>query len=167
MKRKLAVRYVITLLILLMCVVMVLPVKSFATGPMTVYVNGVQVQFSQPPLVEDGNTLVQLRPIYERLGISLDWNEDTQTISGTKDNKKITMTINSTSATVNGKAKKLSIAPKIIDNTTFVPLRFLGESVEGEVVWQENMNRVDIVTIRGLYVYLGARNNEVNRSNIG
>lgn len=141
------------------------PSPGFAASnePMRVYVNGDQVLFTQLPIVEEGNTLVQLRPIYESLGIEIDWDEETQTITSTEDQWKIVMVINSTEATINGKPVTLSIAPRIVNETTYIPLRFAGESVEGDVTWDEKTNHVDIINNRSYYVYLAALRNDLEK----
>ncbi len=48
--------------------------------------------------------------------------------------------MNSTEATVNGKAVKISAVPRIMNESTFVPLRFIAESVGGDVTWDEKTN---------------------------
>ncbi|MCY9697160.1 stalk domain-containing protein [Paenibacillus alginolyticus] len=95
--------------------------------------------------------------------MKVEWDESTQTITGTKNELLIRMTVNSTEATVNGKAVKISVVPRIMNESTFVPLRFIAESVGGDVTWDEKTNHVDIVTDKGYYVFLAAAKNDLER----
>lgn len=153
------------LLIADMCIITLFPLSSSAatSEPLRVFVNGYQVQFTQLPIVEDGNTLVQLRPIYESLGLEIDWHEDTQTITSTRNRWEIVMKVDSTEATVNGERSTLAVAPRIIHGTTFVPLRFVGESVDGDVTWDEKTNHVDIIYDKSYYVFLAASKNDMDK----
>ena len=45
-----------------------------------VLVNGSQVQFDQPPIMENGRTLVPTRAVAESFGASVGWNSATQTV---------------------------------------------------------------------------------------
>ncbi|MCL6459187.1 MAG: copper amine oxidase N-terminal domain-containing protein, partial [Gorillibacterium sp.] len=70
--------------------------------------------------------MVPIKPIFQELGLGLTFNQKTNVVVGTKTGMKITLTIGSTKAVVNGKAVTLSLAPKIIKGATYVPLRFIG-----------------------------------------
>ncbi|RTE08642.1 copper amine oxidase N-terminal domain-containing protein [Paenibacillus whitsoniae] len=123
------------------------PTKSFASDvPISVFINGIQVIFTQEPVIEEGTTLVQLRPIFEGVGLEVGWDEGTKTITGTAKEKQIVLKIGDTNAEVNEKSTLLEKAARIINGDTFVPLRFIGESCDGEVTWDENKKRIDIVT---------------------
>ncbi|TXK77493.1 copper amine oxidase N-terminal domain-containing protein [Paenibacillus sp. N3.4] len=122
------------------------PSKSFASDePVSVFINGVQVLFTQLPVVDEGTTLVQLRPIFEKIGLKVGWDEQSRTITGTAQGKKIVLKIDDTNATKNDKRIVLEKAARIINGDTYVPLRFIGESCDGDVTWDEKTNRVDIV----------------------
>ncbi|NOV03225.1 copper amine oxidase N-terminal domain-containing protein [Paenibacillus planticolens] len=133
------------LLSLIIATLLVSPSKSFASEePVSVFINGVQMNFNQMPIVDEGTTLVQLRPIFEAIGLIIGWDENTQTITGTAQGKKIVLKIGDTNAIVNEKNTVLEKAARIINGDTFVPLRFIGESCDGVVTWDEKTNRVNI-----------------------
>ncbi|OAS13258.1 stalk domain-containing protein [Paenibacillus oryzisoli] len=139
------------------------PRYAASDEPFRVFVNGFQVLFTQLPVLEEGSMLVQLRPIYEKLDIKIDWDETTQTITGSKNAFQISMTVNSTEASVDGKAVIIPIAPRIMYQSTFVPLRFVAESVGGDVTWDEKTNHINIITDKGYYVFLAAARNDLKQ----
>ncbi|WP_051775779.1 copper amine oxidase N-terminal domain-containing protein [Paenibacillus tyrfis] len=106
------------------------------------------VSFSAPPVITNSTTLVQFRPIFERLGLQIRWDEQNQTIIGQKEETKIQLQIGNPDAIVNGKAIVLPVAPTIVDGNTFVPIRFISESVDAKVDWDEKSRTVIIESKR-------------------
>jgi len=102
--------------------------------------------FDVDPVIRNGSTLVQFRPLFEAMGLRLEWNSATKTITGTKDGLRITMKIGSTQADVNGQTLTLGQAPLIIDGNTMVPLRFIGESTGAVVGWNPYKPQVVVFT---------------------
>ena len=45
-------------------------------GDIYVTVNGIEVSFDRPPIVEKGRTLVMFRPLFEKLGIEYEWDRE-------------------------------------------------------------------------------------------
>ncbi|MDF2669441.1 MAG: hypothetical protein K0R67_1747 [Paenibacillus sp.] len=152
---------------LLLLLIIIVPAHGYAsssTEQVRVFLNGEQVLFTQLPVVEEGITLVQVRPLYEALGLKLQWDEETHTITSTRDDWKIVMKIDSKEAKVNDSAVTLDIPPKIIEGNTFVPLRFVGESIGGEVIWEESTQHVNIINDNGYRVYLAVMNNDIEEA---
>ncbi|UKS27508.1 copper amine oxidase N-terminal domain-containing protein [Paenibacillus sp. HWE-109] len=102
------------------------------------------IPFSEPPYIENSTTLVQFRPIFENLGLEVSWNEFTRTVKGRKQGVQIELQIDNPVAKVNGNSITLSVAPKLKDGNTFVPLRFISESVESKVEWNDASRTVVI-----------------------
>jgi hypothetical protein len=133
----------ITLLILIL--LFLIPTYAIAElKPITVYVDGQQVQFEVTPVIQDGTTLVPFRQIFEKLGLKVLWDENTQTVTGSKDGLIVQLQIGSKEAKVNVTSSTLEIAPKIIQGNTFVPLRFVSESLGKEVIWDGQTNAIRI-----------------------
>ncbi|MFF2910785.1 TraB/GumN family protein [Paenibacillus sp. NPDC057934] len=111
----------------------------------SVWLNGEQIQFSNSaPIVEKGVTLVPLRPLLEKLGVNVKWDQATHTVSGSKGTLSLSLKIGSTNATANGKAVKLDAAPKQIRNVTYVPLRFVAETTGYQVGWNQSLRQVTL-----------------------
>lgn len=109
-----------------------------------VYTDKQPVEFAIDPLLEDGTTLVQLRPLFESLGIELAWNGETQTVSGKKEGLTFSLTINNETAEVNGQTVKLAKPASIVDGNTLVPLRFVGEATGAVVGWNSGQQTISV-----------------------
>ena len=123
-------------LLLLMCMVLS-AIPSYAQETINVQVNNNAINFDQQPIVENGRTLVPLRAIFESLGAEVDWDSKTQTIVGTKGDTTVTLVVGNTTATVNDNVVELDVPPKIINDRALVPARFIAESLNCFVGWQE------------------------------
>lgn len=113
---------------------------SYAETPPTIYINGKQLYCDSSPIVIEGRTLVPVRAIFEALGQEVKWNDSDQSITC----GDIWLQINNNKAIFWDKIITLDVAPKIISNKTYVPLRFVGESLGKDVVWNGDLNRIDI-----------------------
>lgn len=116
---------------------------SAAAKPVSVWMDGAAVSFKQgAPMVENGTTLVPLRPLTEKLGINLYWDGKTQTVTGTKSGLSFALQVGNDTAVVNGVVEALDAVPRVIRGTTFVPLRFVAEAVGYKVTWDAKNNAV-------------------------
>ena len=111
-------------------------------NPIKVTYNGEEIEFDQNPVVENGRTLVPLRAIFEKLGADVDWNSETKTVTATKGDVKISLTIDSTNAVKNGENITLDTAAKVINNRTLVPVRFVAEALGTDVGWDNETRQV-------------------------
>ncbi len=107
----------------------------FANQFIPVYFDSQPMNLSENPIIENGTTIVPFRSIFEKLGFKVEWDATTQTIRGYNDEINILLKLGSTLATVNGENKQLSVAPKIVNGNTMVPLRFVSEAAGYDVGW--------------------------------
>ncbi|WP_158301903.1 copper amine oxidase N-terminal domain-containing protein [Paenibacillus mesophilus] len=131
-----------------------------------VYTDKQPVEFSIDPLLEDGTTLVQLRPLFESLGIEVSWNGETQTVSGKKEGRSFSLTINSKTAQVNGQTVTLTNPATIVDGHTLVPLRFVGEATGAVVGWNSEQQTIGIYSEEFIKIFglsITAAQEEVNK----
>ncbi|MDQ0896303.1 MULTISPECIES: stalk domain-containing protein [unclassified Paenibacillus] len=120
------------------------PVVSADSTAPNVFIDGRQISFEVPPTIVDGSTLVPMRKIFEELGSEISWNGDTQTVKAVKGETLITYTIGQKSATKNSEELNLSVPGVIIDGSTMMPLRFVGEALGATVGWEGNSRTVTI-----------------------
>lgn len=118
-----------------------------AADKITVKINDKEVDFSQYdnvlPYIENDFTLVPIRAIAEGLGLDVSWDGITRTVEiGGK--TKILLLIDSDSAEVNGQSITLDIPARIVDDRTFVPLRFVSEQMGADVQWDDATRTIDI-----------------------
>lgn len=110
-----------------------------------VYVNDQPVSFdSGPPFIIEGTTMVPIRFIAEALGAQVSWDSKNQSVSLTKQDININLTINQKEALVNGQSKKLTQAPVIQNNRTYVPLRFISDKMRKDVEWEQSQRMIFI-----------------------
>lgn len=113
----------------------------------TVMIDEQPVTFSNSaPIQENGTVSVPFRVLFEELGLQVNWDSKTKTITGAKSGLEIQMKIGSKQATVNGQVKTLTVAPKTMNNVTYVPLRFISEVTGNDVQWDSKTQSVLITT---------------------
>lgn len=108
------------------------------------YVNSSEVVLDQPPIIENGRTLVPFRFVGESIGAKIEWDSVKKAVSYELGLTKIILTIGSNTAYVNNVATKLDVAPKILSGRTLVPIRFISESVGAKVDWDGSKKLVTI-----------------------
>lgn len=111
----------------------------------TVKVNGSPISFDVNPTIENGTTMVQFRPVFEKLGLQISWNESTKTVTGTKPPLTIQLSIGNKIAIVDEQKVELAEAPHIVEGNTLIPLRFIGESSGKKVLWDNETRTVNII----------------------
>ncbi|TVX97379.1 stalk domain-containing protein [Cohnella terricola] len=131
-------RKLISLVIVMICFCIPLTVNA-ADKPIQVEIDGKKIQFDVDPIITQGTTLIQFRPIFEELGLSIGWDQKTKTVTGIKDGLTIKLTIGDKVAYVNDKKQNLTVAPSTIQGNTFVPLRFVGEATGRSVTHKDNV----------------------------
>ncbi|MBP1960925.1 stalk domain-containing protein [Paenibacillus aceris] len=98
-----------------------------------VTVNGQNQTLPVPPTLMNNVTMVPLRFVAESLGIAVNWEELTRTITLSTAKTTITLTIDSKDARINGVSATLEQPATILNNTTMVPLRFISENMDQTV----------------------------------
>jgi cell wall-associated NlpC family hydrolase len=144
MNKNLAVAAAITSLIFTTGVVA--PVTA-APNDISVRVNNNIVSFPvAAPFIDQssGRTFVPIRFVAEQLGAKVDWNGGKQQVTVLQGDKNISLVINQPQAIVNGNTITFDSSAEIQDNRTFVPLRFLSETLGAKVNWDNNQRLVDI-----------------------
>lgn len=94
----------------------------------------------------DSKVMVPIRVVSESLGYSVDWKQQSQTVTISKDNTAIQMIVGKKKATVNGSNVDLDAPPLVKKGTTLVPLRFIGEQMGLKVGWNNTTKTVTLVT---------------------
>ncbi|WP_375790276.1 copper amine oxidase N-terminal domain-containing protein [Paenibacillus agricola] len=69
------------------------------------------------------------------LGFGVRWDQDSRTVFAEKAGVQITLQVDNTEAILNGDSTTLSVAPRNIEGSVFVPIRFVGEASSFEVSW--------------------------------
>lgn len=130
--------------------------------PFIIFLDGSELTFDAPPIIENGRTLVPVRTIFEALGAAVDWDENTKTVTATKDNTEIKLVIGG-QAYKNNQLINLDVPAKIYNNRTLVPLRFISEAFGASVAW-DDYNQ--IITIKTTSLDLGSLTESIPPSDI-
>ena len=113
-------------------------------GGITVTLNGQYLEFEQAPVNIDGHVLVPMRKIFEAMGAKVLWDGPSKKVTGTLGGRTVELTIDSSTAALNGTAVTLDAPARNINGYTMVPARFITESLGAKVTWQGETNTVVI-----------------------
>mgnify|MGYP005889038661 CR=1 FL=1 len=102
-----------------------------------VVLNDSILSFDQPPVIEEGRTLVPMRFLFEQMGANVEWNEETKSARATLNNKAVTFAIDDNEAEVDSQPVTMDVPARLINGKTMVPLRFLSEELGYTVTWDE------------------------------
>lgn len=131
-------------LILILSILTAVSFSSAFADDITVKLNGSKLTFDQPPVIQDGRTLVPMRAIFEALNCTVEWNGDIKEITAISDNSTIKLTIDKKEALIDSEEYTLDVPPQIINDRTLVPVRFIAESLKCKVDWHEDTSSVVI-----------------------
>jgi iron complex transport system substrate-binding protein len=133
---------------MLVLVCLVLSQLAFApvsqAAGISVIINGNQLKTDVSPYIQDGRVMVPFRALFEALGATVGWDDVNKAVTGTRNGKEIKLTINDKTAKVEGKSVELDVPATITDGRTFVPLRFVGESMGADVEWDSDSQTVKV-----------------------
>lgn len=125
--------------------------------------NGKTIECEVPPVIRDSRTLVPIRAVAEASNAEVSWNERKRQVYIMSGDTEIYLTIDSKTATVDGKKVTLDVESTIIDGRTMVPVRFVAETFGYNVAWNGTERIVSLTSINTKTVTLntiGAANVE-------
>lgn len=93
--------------------------------------------FDTPLIMYNDRVLVPLRGFFEALNLTVEWNEAEQMITIFNDVATVVCKINDVRATINGDLITLDTPPMIKDGNTMISVRFIAESMNRRVEWDE------------------------------
>lgn len=118
----------------------------------TITVNGVAQQLDAAPMIQDGRTLVPIRAIVEAIGgsIAFDAKDGKGRVDIALKTKALSLWIGAGTAMLNGKKTAIDpanpkVVPLIKGGRTYLPFRFVGESLGCEVSWDGASRTVTLV----------------------
>lgn len=105
---------------------------------------GEEVSNDVAPKIVNDRTMLPARFVAEQLGATVEWNEEAQTVTITKDETTIVITIGADKAVVNGEEVELDSPAFIENDRTYTPIRFISENLGATVNWNAATNQVVI-----------------------
>lgn len=113
---------------------------TYADESPTIYINGKQLVTENQPVIEDGRTLVPLRSIFETFNQTVTWSDYDKSITS----GQIWLQLNNKTAIIGNKKVTLDVSAKLINDRTYLPLRFIAEALGKEVKYDAEKNIVEI-----------------------
>ena len=111
------------------------PLEGRPGDDIAVKFNDEWMKFDVPPVIINSRTMVPMRAIFEALGATVGWDQETRTAFGTRNGKKVSVTIDSNVASVAGASVTIDQSAVLKDSRTLVPLRFISEAYDADVQW--------------------------------
>ena len=96
------------------------------------------------PEIRNNRTMIPIRTLAEHLGADVEWVQETSQVVMTRAGVQVIMTLNQTTATVDGKAIQMDVAPYAADGRTLIPARYVAEFFDQSVTWDAENRRVDV-----------------------
>ena len=115
-----------------------LNVKQAADGTIIVDTVDKTITFedAQPFVDENGRTQIPIRAVAEALGCTVDWDDEAQTAILSKDSKIIVIKIGDANMQVGKEIITMDTTAQIINERTYIPVRFVGEALGMKVNWE-------------------------------
>lgn len=113
-------------------------------GSRKISVFGREIQNDVAPKIVNDRTMLPIRIVAESLGGTVTWNGELQRVTIQKGADVILITIGADTAYVNGTAVKLDAAAFVENGRTYLPLRFISETLGAQVAWNEAEKTVTI-----------------------
>ncbi|SDT19718.1 N-acetylmuramoyl-L-alanine amidase [Paenibacillaceae bacterium GAS479] len=106
-----------------------------------IVVNGVTLK--EKATVINGNAMIPFRELFETLGMTVDWNEKSKTVTAKNSDIEISMTNAVLTATINDQSVPLTQAPFLeeTDNKFYINTRVVSEAAGAIVNW-DNKNKI-------------------------
>jgi hypothetical protein len=105
--------------------------------------------YNDVTIIANGRTMLPLREVLTNLGVQNDdqhiiWDAAKRSVTVKKDDKVIYLEVGKTVGNVNGSEIAIDVAPIIYpkNNRTYIPARFVAESLGKEVIWDASTRSV-------------------------
>lgn len=108
---------------------------------------------------KNGNILVAFRDLFNILNAEIRWDEVFRTITAKFDENELIIYVDSGKLIFNKKEFLMPIKPEIIDATTYIPLRFIFETIGYKVEWDSLKKEISINNDYGKYLILNEKEN--------
>ncbi len=117
----------------------------YANSDVSVYLDGKIVSFEVEPCIINGRTLVPFRDILEAADISVSWDNEARLSVAAKGSTSIWISVDNNIMTVQkgdtSYVSKLEVAPCIISDRTFIPIKPVAQVFDMSVEW-DGINRI-------------------------
>ena len=145
--RKLIISVFVTMIALAALAALAAPAPVLAGEDISVAIDGAEQRFDVPARIIDGPVMVPARAVFEALGASVEWDENTQSITASAPGGgAAVLTLGESVVSVNGTAHDIEAPPMIIDGTMMVQAGAVALAMGLDVEWDAQSRTVIIET---------------------
>ena len=127
---------------ILMIIVPVLFVK--AEAPVRIFMNKKELKSDADPFISNDRVLVPVRMVFESMDAKVSWDGKARKATVVSDGITFVFTIDSNIVIVNNKKVEIDVNAHIVNDRTFIPLRFFAENINMDVAWDGDKREVHI-----------------------
>lgn len=143
--KKIAKRSILMMTVI--CILMMHGVVNYAVSQKyKVFIDQVELITDVDPFNTNGRIMVPVRAIFEAIGATVIWEPVERTVTGLKGDREVFLKIDNNVAKINENEVQLDVPATIKDSRTFVPLRFVSESLDMDVLWEDATKTVFITS---------------------
>ena len=102
------------------------------------YLDGKALNTDVSPVIVQNRSFVPVRSIFEKMGAEVTWISSRKQVIIRSSSARVVLNIDSTTAYVDDDEIQLDVAPFIKEGRTMVPVRFISESLNYNVKWENN-----------------------------
>ena len=120
---------------------------SYTNGEIKIRINGETIYPDSAPVLIEGRTLVPIRAVAEKMGYTVSWDAENEIVTMTQPDFGIVLDFQigfDTAFKNNSEEIALDVAPFIIENRTYLPLRAVAEAMDATVNWNGDERCVEI-----------------------
>lgn len=123
---------------------------SISTVMIFFLANVIPTQASGNEVIEHGilknnRVLIPIRAVSQNMGIDVKWNQFQKTAQLTKGETVITLAVQFKRALVNQDRVDFDAPVELIQNTTYVPLRFVSQTMGADVKWDQKTKEATVI----------------------
>ncbi len=115
-----------------------------AEGDITVTFEGKKILFNSSPIIEKDRTLVQIRPIAEAMGLTIEYEPFDAMVILSDGKTETRFSVGSDISYVNGKKQNMGVKMALKDDFTFIPIRYLVEPFGYEIAYNADTKTVSV-----------------------
>lgn len=127
-----------------------LALPSMTAKDIQLYIEGEAVAFEVAPQIIDGRAMVPIRAIFEALGASVSWEEESRTAVCQNGNSTVQMTLGKQCMMLDNRPVYMDVSPQIVDGRLLAPARYVAECLGYTVSWEEETKTIEIEKGRSL-----------------
>lgn len=111
-----------------------------------VTLDGQKQELTIDPVITSGVTFISARDFCNIFGLSMTWTQKQKEIIIADGKTNVILKISSTTALINNKAHTLPKAPFILNGSTMIPVKYLGNAFGFNVSWNQSENQIVLIS---------------------